>query len=134
MKLEINKPDSLGALSSTLCLIHCVATPFIFIVQSCTVTCCESTPLWWRFIDYFFLVISFFAIYKTSQASSNNLIKKALWLSWGVLAFVIFNESIQLFPLPEYMIYIPALFLIGLHFYNLKYCQCKTNNCCINHE
>ena len=26
--------------------------------------------------------------------------------------------------------FIPAFFLIGLHLYNMKYCQCESNECC----
>ena len=59
MKLAINNSDSIGALASTLCLIHCLATPFIFVVQSCAASCCASAPAWWVFFDYLFLTISF---------------------------------------------------------------------------
>ena len=47
MKLAINNSDSIGALASSLCLVHCVATPFIFVVQSCAASCCASAPAWW---------------------------------------------------------------------------------------
>ncbi|QDO94895.1 MerC domain-containing protein [Formosa sediminum] len=127
------KPDELGALVSTLCLIHCVATPFIFIVQSCAITACNETPIWWGVIDYFFLIISFFAIYRSAQTTTSTWIKPAFWCSWCVLFFVIINEKTTWFLIPENTIYIPALALIGLHLYNRKYCQCNTDKCC-THE
>lgn len=131
MKLILNKPDSLGALSSALCLIHCVATPFIFIVQSCSITSCEAAPTWWRFIDYFFLVISFYAIYKSAKTATTNFVKHGLWASWALLALIICNESLHVVSIPHYLIYFPALSLIGFHIYNLKYCRCKNDTCCV---
>lgn len=124
------KSDLLGTYASTLCLIHCLATPLLFIAQSCTVTCCEATPVWWKSIDYLFLVISCLAIYWSTTATSLKWIKKALWLSWCALAFVIINEKVALLPLPEASIYIPAIALIGLHLYNRNYCKCNTATCC----
>ena len=126
------KPDNIGALASTLCLLHCIATPFIFIVQSCTTTCCSSTPTWWQFVDYFFLLISFFAIYSATKNTNNNWIKPSLWISWFLLLLIIVNEKTQWIPLNENLIYFPALTLISLHLYNKKFCQCNTNKCANN--
>lgn len=126
------KTDYLGAIASTLCLIHCIVTPFIFIVQSCSITCCSAAPSWWQFIDYFFLVISFFAVYGSTQTTSNNWMKFSLWLSWSLLFLVIVNEKKAWFFLNENFIYLPALTLIVLHLYNKKYCQCNVNKCVIN--
>ena len=134
MKTLSLKPDVYGAMASTLCLTHCLATPLLFIVQSCSLKGCQSTPIWWKIIDYIFLIISFFAIYHSTKTTKSALIKPALWISWFFLSFIIINEKFNWISLPEYAIYIPALALVVLHVYNLKYCQCKTDNCCINHE
>ncbi|WP_405604942.1 MerC domain-containing protein [Polaribacter sp. Asnod1-A03] len=127
------KSDSIGAISSILCLIHCVSTPFIFLAQSSLLNCCNEVPSWWKLIDYFFLVISFIAIFRSTKTTSKSWIKPALWVSWGVLFVVIINEKIELLSLSENIIYIPAFSLIGLHLYNRKYCQCNTDKCC-THE
>lgn len=132
MILLKQKPDSIGAIASTLCLIHCAATPLIFIVQSCSLACNHGVPIWWKFIDYFFLLISFFAVYRSTQTTTSNWMKPALWFSWVVLFIVIVNEKLAWFPLNEKIIYIPAMALIGLHLYNKKYCQCNTDKCCTN--
>jgi len=124
--------DKIGALSSTLCLIHCVATPFIFIAQSSSITCCNTAPSWWSFIDYVFLVISFFAVYRSTQTTSKNWIKSSLWISWSLLFIIIINEKMKWFSLEDYFIYFPALALIILHLYNRKYCKCNTTKCCVN--
>lgn len=134
MILINQKSDSIGAMASTLCLIHCIATPFIFIVQSCSITCCNGVPSWWGFIDYFFLIISFFAIHRSTQTTSKNWIKPWLWISWFLLFIIIVNEKFTWFHLDEKIIYVPAIALISLHLYNKKYCECNTNKCCANEE
>ena len=67
--------DYFGILASGLCLIHCFATPFIFIVRSCSAACCAETPIWWKTIDYLFVIISLFAVRQAFKASDNKLIK-----------------------------------------------------------
>lgn len=124
LSLNHSKSDIFGAVASALCLIHCMATPFLFIVQTCSETCCDASPKWWSSLDYIFLVISFFAIARSYQTTSNLVIGKALWISWGSLAFLIINERMQWIEIPEDAIYIPAILLIILHFYNQKFCQC----------
>jgi len=121
----IKKSDVLGVLASGLCLIHCIATPFIFVAQTCSASCCSVAPTWWSTIDYVFLGISFFAIYWSVQNTSKNWIKYALWINWVVLLFVILNEKIGVIHIDELAVYVPALCLVGLHLYNQKYCQCN---------
>lgn len=132
MILIKQKADCIGAISSALCLIHCVATPFIFIAQNSLFNCCDEVPSWWKFIDYFFLIISFIAVNRTVQTTSSKWIKPSLWVSWAFLFVVIINEKIAWLPLSESIIYIPAIALIVLHLYNRKYCQCKSDKCCTN--
>jgi glucan phosphoethanolaminetransferase (alkaline phosphatase superfamily) len=131
MKLTLQKPDTIGALASALCMAHCIATPLLFIVQTHTITGNSSIPIWWKWMDYFFLAVSFLAVYRSSQTTSNNNIKNALWITWGALTILIINEKAELFHLPEFITYIIASLLIFLHLYNRKYCQCKSNKCCI---
>ncbi len=130
------KSDALGAIASTLCLIHCFVTPFIFVIQACTETCCSAeagVPSWWLVLDYFFLSISFLAILWSTQKTSKNWMKLALWASWLLLVAVIVNERIDGIRIPQTLGYLPALLLIGLHIYNRKYCMCKEEEeCCTN--
>ena len=78
------KPDTIGSLASTLCLIHCIATPFIFITQACTMSCCADAPIWWQSIDYIFFNYIIFAIYRSTKTSTKLEIKIALWLQYGL--------------------------------------------------
>jgi len=132
MILIKQKPDSIGVIASTLCLIHCIATPLIFIAQSCSITHYNSVPTWWGYIDYLFLIISFFAVYRSTKITSLKWIKPALWLSFMLLLVVVLNEKNTWFSLNESFIYVPAISLIALHLYNKKYCQCNQNKCCAN--
>ena len=132
MKIIKIKIDKIGIIASTLCMIHCIATPFLFLAKSCSASCCETTPSWWSSLDYIFLIVSFFAVYQTNKYSSNKYIIYAMWISWFFLLTVLLNHKFQLFILFEGAVYFPAMMLVFLHLYNLKYCQCKTDNCCAN--
>ena len=50
--------DNIGIIASSLCMIHCIGTPFLFIAKACSVSCCSDVPIWWQLIDYFFLIKS----------------------------------------------------------------------------
>ena len=56
-----------------------------------------------------------------------------LWLSWTALFAFIFLEQNTELHLSNYYKYTAASLLAVVHIYNLKYCQCKTDNCCTNH-
>lgn len=124
-----SKSDSFGAIASGLCLLHCIATPILFAIQPMA-THVEEAPIWWKSLDYIFLLLSFFAVYWSAKNSSKNWMKYALWTSWILLTLAILNEKLELFHLGELVVYIPAISLIGLHLYNRKYCQCADETCC----
>ncbi|WP_298485926.1 MerC domain-containing protein [uncultured Maribacter sp.] len=134
MILIKQRSDILGTFASSLCLMHCVATPFLFMAHASSVTFSSGPPTWWKFMDYIFLAISFFAIYWTTKTTTIKWIKPMLWLSWGVLLALILNEKLELFSLPEAIIYIPSIALVILHLYNRKHCKCSTDTCCANEE
>ena len=122
--------DSIGIIASTLCTIHCIVTPFIFIAKACTATCCSDAPSWWLMIDYLFLSISFIAIFFISKNLTIKWLKNAFWISWIVLLFTIINHSINIIYLPKNFIYIPSILIVILHFYNLQFCKCQNETCC----
>ena len=128
MKISSIHPDNLGATFSSLCVIHCFATPFLFITQSYLLV----VPGWWQALNYLFLSISFFAVYKTSKNSSSQMVKTLLYLFWSILAMLLISEEFELFHLPEFITYIVGLSLAGLHIYNKRYCQCADDECCID--
>ena len=130
----IPKSDIVGAVASGLCALHCIATPFLFLAQSCSATaatgCCESSPVWWSSIDYLFIGITFFAVYQSGKQSSKPWLKYFLFLIWSMLSFLILNEKMSLIPISEWWKYLMAFGLICLHMYNLKFCKCSEDSCC----
>ena len=55
MNISLRKPDTIGAMASTLCVIHCLLTPILFAVQSYTAVHSEVAPLWWKNLDFIFI-------------------------------------------------------------------------------
>ena len=132
MNISLRKPDTIGAIVSTLCVVHCLLTPLLFVAQSYTATHSHEAPFWWKNLDYLFILISVIAVYESTKKSTNKLIKAGLWMSWIMLFLLILNEKLVWIELDEIITYCVALTLSMLHIYNLNSCQCKTENCCNN--
>ena len=130
MKAIIKNSDQIGALSSGLCMLHCFATPFLFLSQSSLIFISVDFTLPWFIINYVFLLISFTAIYYSVKNSSNRFIRIFLYLFWAVLSGLIINESLGILSIPETATYLSASSLICPHIYNLKYCRCDNEDCC----
>ena len=122
--------DNVGIIASTLCAIHCIATPFLFIAKACSAAaCCADTPIWWQLIDYLFLGVSFLAIFFISKNLTIKWLKLSFWVSWILLLFSILDHSFNFLYLPKNFIYIPSFLIIALHFYNVKFCKCQDVSC-----
>ena len=132
MSISLRKPDTIGAIVSTLCVVHCLLTPLLFVAQSYTATHSHEAPFWWKNLDYLFILISVIAVYESTKKSTNKLIKAGLWISWIMLFLLILNEKLVWIEFDEIITYCVALTLSMLHIYNLNYCQCETENCCNN--
>lgn len=130
MKIIIKNSDQIGAVSSGLCMLHCFATPFLFLSQSSLIFISLDFTLPWFIINYIFLFISFIAIYYSVKNSSNRFIRISLYLFWAVLSGLIINESLGILSIPETATYLSASSLICLHIYNLNYCRCDNDDCC----
>ena len=113
------KADLIGALASSLCLIHCMATPFIFLIKSSAAISCSQTPFWWQTIDYLFLTVAFFAVvHIANNKRSKKWIRYLLILSWIGLLLVTINSTFFFFHITNNLAYIPAISLVSLHLYN----------------
>ena len=124
------KSDILGSVASSLCLAHCLATPFLFVAHSGHVHGHHTHPFWWGILDMLFIGISLDAVYWSAKNTSKKWMRYALWFSWAFLSFVIINEKLGIFHLAEEIIYFPSIALVVLHLYNRKYCQCSNEDCC----
>lgn len=114
------KSDVVGAFSSGICLIHCLATPIFFAAHTGSM---NEVPSWWAYIDLLFLGIAFLSIYKSTEQSSNPKVPLFMWISWAALSFIVLNEKVEFLHLPHDLIFIPSIALIVLHVYNQKYCH-----------
>jgi len=121
--IKSTKADLIGASASLLCLLHCIIAPLLFLAQASLSSQHLDVPIWYRVIDYVFLIISFLAIVYSIKSTTKVWIKRAFWLSWIVLTSAILNESFGLVYASELVVYLPALSLIGLHLYNHRFCQ-----------
>ncbi|MEL6694931.1 MAG: MerC domain-containing protein [Bacteroidota bacterium] len=128
--------DILGASASTLCLIHCLATPLLFVAQAEAVHHEHdhahhhaAGPSWWGMIDIALLFVSLAAVYWTIKNTSKQWMKIAISASWVILAMIILNEKFELLHIAEAWIYAPTVSLVLLHLYNRKYCQCEDEDC-----
>ncbi len=130
LKLTHKRSDVLGILSSSLCLIHCLITPFIFIAQVEMQSYSNGWSFWWTIMNFKFIILSFFAVYFSTKNTSKKNIRPFFWVFWGLLSLATINEEFELYHIPEVYTYAPAVALILTHFYSLKYCQCKNDACC----
>ena len=130
MKLIIRNSDRIGVISSTLCMIHCFATPFLFLSQTSLIFMTVDLTISWYIINFIFLIASFIAIYYSVKNSFNKFIKIFLYFFWTILTGLIINETMGFLSIPETATYLSAFSLICLHIYNLNFCRCDNDECC----
>ena len=123
--------DIVGMLASTLCIIHCLLTPIIFSASTISASYTEISPVWWKSLDFVFLVISYFAIVHTVKHTHSIVIPKSMYGAWTILLVLVVNAALDIVAIPHCIVYIPAMGLTGLHLYNLKYCRCEGKAYCI---
>jgi hypothetical protein len=137
MRASFLNPNSIGAIASAVCAVHCMVTPVLFVAQTCAVTgcCTSSSPDWWSALDYAFMGITFVAVAFSARNSSQNWMRISLYVSWGLLTLVIVNEKLEWIAVSELWKYAAAFILISLHLFNKKYCSCSDDTCEIdNHD
>ena len=132
MQLTKNISDKIGVLASITCMVHCAITPLIFIAQICSQSCCSQAPLWWRSLDYVFLVVTFFAILQTNKKINSINLQYLFWFCWVLLTLSILNESLILVNITHHVKYIPALAIVCLHIYNIRNCRFQGEECCVH--
>lgn len=110
---KINRADLTGILSSSLCLIHCIATPLLITLGVGIFT----HPL----VKYLFLIIAFISIIKATQHTTDKRISYLLWFSFtGFFTSNILHHQSEWFHYAEYLF---ALMIITGHILNIKNCK-----------
>ena len=82
MVLTTKNSDYIGAIAGILCIIHCIITPLLFLVNAELAT--KQTLSVLQFIGYVFLVVSFFAVYRSALNTTNNVVKVLFFFFWFV--------------------------------------------------
>ena len=75
MNFIIKSSDKYGVTASVLCMLHCTATPLLFMTQAHTSAVAHDVPFLWLSINYVFLLISSLAVYYSIQKSTKHLSK-----------------------------------------------------------
>lgn len=116
---KYNFADIIGILSSSICLVHCVATPILIAIGAGFIT----NP----FFKYLFLIISFVSIFIATENITSKKISLLLWISfWGFLFSTLFQEEYEWL---HYSGYLFAILIIIGHILNIKHCrECSKQN------
>ncbi len=114
-KLSKLSPDQIGVLSSLLCLLHCLATPFLLVGLA------QTTHLHLFGLEFVFLAVSFWAMVQALKASRTKLMSFAFIISYLLLivGFLLAHYEV-FFP---YLMHVASLLLVALHYFNLKTCS-----------
>lgn len=108
--------DRLGIASAVLCMIHCMVVPLAFVLKVWwSGHTAYVLPTWWGLIDYFFLVISFVAVYHSAGHALSKMVKRSFWFFWGVLTVAILFENYI-----HWLAYFASAGLIATHLVNLR--------------
>lgn len=113
--------DLFGIVSSSLCLIHCIAFPVFFAFSSLSVGFIDHHVHW---LEYIFVLLAIMAVYYSTSKITSKGIKSSMWVSISI-----FGTAMLMHELSEIFIYISILASIGLvvlHIINYRYCKgCK---------
>ena len=77
--------DWLGMASASLCMIHCLLTPFLVLGA--------SQIAWWHDITGLFLVLSAVAVWLSTRQGTHTGIKTLIWVSFALLALCVIGEA-----------------------------------------
>lgn len=124
------KPDTVGALASGLCILHCIGTPLLFLVHQANVDSCSMVgPRWWSNLDILFILISLLAIYGSSKETPLRWMKSVMLTVWLLLSLFLVNERLHLIHFSEIGKHVAASVLIMLHLYNHRISKCIDETC-----
>ena len=103
----------IGIVSSSICLVHCVATPLLIAFGAEYII----NPIF----KYVFLILSFASIFKATENVTNTKNAILLWVSfWGFLFSTLFQEEYEWL---HYSGYLFAILIIIGHILNIKHCR-----------
>ena len=122
LNISFKNSDSVGIISSLLCLIHCISLPILISAQPLAARFVDENL---HFLEYVFLGLSFLAVYFSTRSSHvTQRMKWAFYIIFSLFALGIFFEE-QLAWL-TYLAYVGSAGLIVMHIISLRHgIRCK---------
>jgi hypothetical protein len=116
------KADYIGITGSVLCLIHCIATPFLLLTSS---VLRENNTIQAGFLslDYVFIGVNIVAVYFATRHQTIPAIRMALWCFLVLFTVALLLEDRS--PVFEYLGYAASLGLVTTHLANIRYCRTR---------
>lgn len=115
--LEYTKSDWIGIISSGLCLIHCNVS-ILFIVFGFQFSLNDAFNGW---LDYIFLLISFCALYASSQSTKSSKIQIVFLASFLLFAIgILFHDD---YNACSFLSIIGSIGLTATHIWNILDCK-----------
>jgi MerC mercury resistance protein len=105
--------NNIGIINSSICLLHCIATPILIGLGASFLT----HPIF----TYLFIVIAILSAFMATKKTQSLYIKAALWI--GVIGFgacLLLEDAWKGF---EYLGYAFSLAIIVTHIINRKHCK-----------
>ncbi len=123
--------DLSGAMVSVLCMVHCMATPLLFLTMPALEATARShhEHSWWGLLDWVFLALSLIAVWYAAKYTTHRGIRFLFWIFWLVFAA---GLMVEMYGLQEqkWLMYAGSLSLAITHMVNFRYCRrCNTVKC-----
>lgn len=118
--------DVIGASASALCIIHCLLTPILLTAVVVSKPGPEGSTatlgLIWGALDFIFLTISIWAVYRTASNTTAPLVRRLIWPSWALLAMGLLLEKCGI-SAGGWAMYLGSFSLVVMHLINHFYCR-----------
>lgn len=111
--------DRIGIISSSLCLVHCIALPLLISLQPALISFLHDDM---HFVEYIFLLLSVVAVFfATRSTHMSDSTRKLFYVVLGVFTLsILLGER---FHWLHYIGYLGSFALIVLHIINIRQCQ-----------
>ena len=114
-----NLTDITGIINSSICIIHCLATPILISLGAYFL----ESPIF----AYAFIAIALVTIISAVKKTTSVKIKIALWIGFAGLSTSLLLEEMWIGF--EYTGYLFSALLVTAHILNIRYCKkCNENN------
>lgn len=102
-----------GIVSATLCVVHCILTPFLVVLV--------SKYEWWGNLTFVFLTIGLGAVIAATRDKPPAHILILIWGGYFLLTLFVILEGY--WSLAEPLSYVASLILVMGHILNIRYCK-----------